>query len=38
MGVIPLLESMLNLVGKRKPGRPAMVRDEDEEEYEDSEI
>jgi hypothetical protein len=32
MGVIQVLESRLNLVGKRKPGRHAMVRDEDQEE------
>jgi hypothetical protein len=35
MGVIQVLASMLNLVGKTKPGRHAMVRDEDEEENED---
>jgi len=38
MDVIQVLESTLNFVGKRKPGRPAMVRDEDEEEDEDSGI
>jgi hypothetical protein len=37
-GVIQVLESTLNLVGKRKPGRPGMVTDEDEEEDEDSGI
>jgi hypothetical protein len=30
MGVIQVLESMLNLVDKRETGSPAMVRDEDE--------
>jgi hypothetical protein len=38
MDVIQVLESTLNLVGKRKPGRPGTVRDEDEEEDEDSGI
>jgi hypothetical protein len=38
MDVIQVLQSTLNLVGKRKPGKPPMVRDEDEEEDEDSGI
>jgi hypothetical protein len=35
MTIRQVLESTLNFVGKRKPGRPAMVREDEDEESED---